>query len=113
MVENSIWVFLSLMNLELIRKIYVAIKDSTISKGFFAFGIVFLCIFLWKGSELYLQVYQWDKEWLEIITLTDEESNIEDFIGRVQFSQLVSRYAALCSGFSVGGTFVYIYRLLR
>lgn len=113
MVENSIWVFLSLMNLELIRKIYVAIKDSTISKGFFAFGIVFLFIFLWKGSELYLQVFQWDKEWMEIITLTDEESNIDDFLGRVQFSQLVNRYAGLLSGFSVGGTFIYIYRLLK
>lgn len=113
MVENAIWVFLSLMNMELIRKIYIAIKDSEISKGFIAFGFVFLCIFLWKGSELYLQIYQWDKEWLEIITLTGEDSNAGDFPLRVQFSELVSRYAGLLSGFSVGGTFIYLYKLLR
>lgn len=113
MVENAIWVFLSLMNLELIRKVYVAIKDSAISKGFIAFGIVFLCIFLWKGSELYLQIFQWDKEWIEIITLTGEESDIEQFPGRVQFSQLINRYAGFLSGISVSGTFIYIYRLLK
>jgi hypothetical protein len=113
MVENAIWVFLSLMNLELIRKVYVAIKDSEISKGFIAFGIVFLCIFLWKGSELYLQVFQWDKEWIEIITLTGEESDIAQYPGRVQFSQIINRYAGLLSGISVSGTFIYIYRLLK
>jgi len=113
MVENAIWVFLSFMNIELIRKIYSSIKDSAISKGFIAFGIVFLCIFLWKGSELYLQVFQWDKEWMEIVTLTGEDSDIALYPGRVQFSQMVSQYAGLLSSISVSGTFVYLYRLLK
>lgn len=114
MIENAIWVFLSLMNLELIRKIYLAIRDSTISKGFIAFGIVFLCIFLWKGAELYLQIFQWDKEWQEIIAvMTDEISDIAKYPLRVAFSEEVKRYAGLLSSVSVGGTFVYIYRLLR
>ena len=114
MVENSIWVFLCLMNMELIRKIYSAIRDSDISKGFIAFAAVFLCIFLWRGSDLYLQIYQWDKDWQDIIAImTEETSDIEEFIGRVQFSQEVSRYAGLLSGLSVGGAFMYMYRLLK
>lgn len=114
MVENSIWVFLCVMNIELIRKIYSAIKDSDISKGFIAFAIVFLCIFLWRGSDLYLQIFQWDKDWQDIISLmTEETSDIEEFIGRVEFSREVNRYAGMLSGISVGGAFAYMYKLLR
>lgn len=114
MVENAIWVFLCVMNLELIRKIYSAIKDSDVSKGFIAFGIVFICIFLWRGSELYLQIFQWDKDWQDIIALmTEETTDIEEYIGRVTFSQEVSRYAGLLSGISVAGAFTYMYKLLR
>ncbi|MDU0459400.1 MAG: hypothetical protein RW306_11800 [Geobacteraceae bacterium] len=114
MVENAIWVFLCVMNIELVRKIYLAIKDSDISKGFIAFGLVFLFIFLWKGSELYLQIFQWDQDWQDIIALmSDETSDIDQYPGRVQFSQEVRRYAGLLSGISVGGTFTYIYRLLK
>jgi hypothetical protein len=102
------------MNLEIIRKIYVAIKDSDISKGFIAFGVVFLCIFIWRGSDMYLQVFQWDKDWQDIIAImTEESSDIEEYIGRVTLCQEVNRYAGLLSGLSVGGAFVYMYRLLR
>ncbi|MBT1073547.1 hypothetical protein [Pelotalea chapellei] len=114
MIENAIWVFLSLMNLELIRKIYLAIKDSTISKAFIAFGVVFLCIFLWKGAELYLQIFQWDRDWQDIIAvMTDEVSDIDKYPLRVAFSETVRKYAGVASSVSVGGTFIYIYRLLR
>src|SRR6185369_11951866 len=34
MVENAIWVILCIMNLEVVRKIYTAIKGSDISRGF-------------------------------------------------------------------------------
>jgi hypothetical protein len=114
MVENAIWVFLCVMNLEIIRKIYVAIKDSDVSKGFIAFGVVFICILVWRSSDLYLQIFQWDRDWQDIIALmTEETSDIEEYMGRVQFSQEVSRYAGLLSGISVGGTFAYMYKLLR
>jgi hypothetical protein len=113
-VENSIWVFLSIMNLELIRKIYIAIKDSPISRAFIAFGIVFFLIFLWRGSELYLQIFQWDRDWQDILTvMTDEVSDINNYAGRVNFSMLVNKYAGFLSSLSVGGTFIYLYRLLR
>jgi hypothetical protein len=114
MIENAIWVFLCVMNLEILRKIFEAIRDSTISKGFIAFVIVFSFIFLWKGSELYLQVFQWDKDWQDIIAvMSDEASDIDQYPLRVQFSQAVNRYAGLFSGLSVGGTFIYFYKLLK
>ena len=114
MVENAIWVILCIMNLEVIRKIYTAIKGSDISRGFIAFGAVFICILFWKCSDLYLQIFQWDKDWQEIITLmTEESTDIEEYIGRVEFAQAVSRYAGLLSGISVGGAFTYVFRLLR
>ena len=114
MVENAIWVFLCIMNIELIRKIYSAIKDSDISKGFIAFGIVFLCIFLWKGAELYLQIYQWDNDWQDIIAvMTEETTDIEEYIGRVTFSKEIVRYAGILSSISVGGSFAYMYKLLK
>jgi hypothetical protein len=107
-------VFLSIMNLELIRKIYTAIKDSPISRAFIAFGIVFFLIFLWRGSELYLQIFQWDRDWQDIIAVSsDEVSDIDKFAGRVNFAMLVNKYAGFLSSLSVGGTFIYLYRLLR
>ena len=114
LVENSIWVFLSLMNIELIRKIFVAIKGSPLSRGFIAFGFVFICIFFWRGADLYLQIYQWDKDWLDIITVMGtEESDVEQYPVRVMIAQEMSRIGGLFSGISVGGTFMYLYRLLR
>jgi len=112
MIENATWVFLSLVNLDMVRKIYLQIRDSVIAKGFAAFGIVFICIFLWKGSELYLQVYNWDSDW-KLIMLNLGGSVPDTFVGRREFSALVNSYAGLLSGFSVGGTFIYLLRLLR
>lgn len=113
-VENAIWVFLCIMNIELVRKIYLAIKDSDISKGFIAFGVVFFCLLIWRGSDLYLQIFQWDTDWQDIIALmTDEVSDIDQYMGRVEFSRTVSRYAGILSSLSVGGTFIYIYKLLK
>jgi len=114
MVENAIWVILCIMNLEVVRKIYTAIKGSDISRGFIAFGIVFICILFWRGSDLYLQIFQWDRDWQDIISLmTEESTDIEEYMGRVTFSQEVSRYAGILSGISVGGAFTYMYRLLK
>ncbi|MDD2733255.1 MAG: hypothetical protein PHF56_04890 [Desulfuromonadaceae bacterium] len=114
MIENAIWVFLCIMNIELIRKIYSAIRDSDISKGFIAFGIVFVCIFMWRGADLYLQIFQWDQDWQDIITLmTEESTDIDEYMGRVEFSREVIRYAGVLSGVSVGGAFTYMYKLLK
>lgn len=112
MIENTTWVFLSLVNLDMVRKIYLQIRDSVIAKGFVAFGIVFIALFLWKGSDLYLQVYNWDADW-KIIMQNLGVAVPEQFIGRREFSIMVRDMAGLLAGFSVGGTFIYLVRLLR
>lgn len=101
-VENTNWVFLSLINIDLIRKIYLNVKDSPIGKGFIAFILVFVFIFLWRGSELYIQVY----------SLADPAvSDLYPF--RYNLSLICSNVGNLLAGLSVGGTFLYLAKLLR
>lgn len=99
-VENTNWVFLSLINIDLIRKIYLNIQDSPISKGFLGFIGVFVCIFLWKGSQLYIDVYSLDLIKTQY-PLRYEISFFCNFIG------------GLLSSMTVGGTFLYLAKLLR
>jgi hypothetical protein len=99
-VENTNWVFLSLINIDLIRKIYLNIKDSPISKGFLGFIAVFVCIFLWKGSLLYIDVYN-----LELIK--------NQYPLRYEISAFCNFIGGLLSSITVGGTFLYLARLLR
>jgi hypothetical protein len=113
MIENASWVFLSIINIDLIRKIYIQIKDSVIAKGFIAFGIVFVFLFLWKGAELYLQVFCWDSDWHIFATNNGIADTVDIYPGRIAFSLLVHQAAGLLSALSVGGTFIYLYRLLR
>ena len=113
MIDNVNWVFLSIINLELIRKIYNEIHDSVIAKGFIAFGVVFFFIFLWKGSLLYLQVYLWDREWYEIFAYATSTVELQEYSARIKFSEFVNQAAGILSGVSVGATFIYLYRLLR
>ncbi len=101
-VENTNWVFLSLINIDLIRKIYVNVKDSPISQGFIAFMGVFLFIFLWKGAELYIQVYD-----LNLPRVAAE------FPVRYRISEVVTNVGNLLAGLSVGGTFIFLAKLLR
>lgn len=99
-IENANWVFLSLINIDLIRKIYINVRDTPIAKGFLAFMAVFVLLFLWKGSELYIQVYNLD--------------SIADLYPlRYQLSVVVANLSNLLAGISVAGTFLYLARLLR
>lgn len=99
-VSLSNWVFLSLINIDMIRKIYVNVKDSPIGKGFLLFMLVFVSIFLWKGSELYIYVY-------DLNTLAAE------YPFRYDFSVLVSNVGNILASLSVGGAFIYLARQLR
>jgi len=94
------WVFLSLANMDLIRKIYLNVKDSPISKGFIAFLLVFFFMFLWKGSELYIRVYG-----LDIL------SGAYPF--RYRFSVAVANLGNILASLTVGGTFIYLAKELR
>ena len=99
-VENTNWVFLALINLDMLRKIYRNVKGSPIAKGFLAFMAVFFFIFLWKGSALYVQVYGLDH-------LAGQ------FPFRYQFSLLIGHLGNILASLSVGATFLYLARLLR
>lgn len=99
-IENANWVFLSLINIDLIRKIYFNVRDTPIAKGFLAFMAVFALLFLWKGSELYIQVYNLD-------TIADL------YPLRYQLSAVVANLSNLLAGISVAATFLYLARLLR
>jgi len=101
-VEDTNWVFLSLINIDLIRKIYLNIQDSPISKGFAAFIFVFAFIFLWKGSELYINIYG-----LEELAAQGE------YLGRYTLSIYCKEIGNVLAGLSVGGTFLYLAKLLR
>lgn len=97
-VENTNWVFLSLINIDLIRKIFLNIKDTPISTGFVAFIVVFACIFLWKGSQLYIDVYDLE--------------NKKDLINYT-ISYYTNLGGNLLASISVGATFLYLAKLLR
>lgn len=99
-IENANWVFLSLINIDLIRKIYLNVRDTPIAKGFLAFMAVFVLLFLWKGSELYIQVYNLD-------TIADL------YPLRYRLSEVVANLSNLLAGISVAATFLYLARLLR
>jgi hypothetical protein len=58
--ENSSWVFLTLVNLGLIAKICRKLAGTPVNQGLAALAGVCTCIVLWRGSELYLDVYRFE-----------------------------------------------------
>ena len=112
LIENSNWVFLSLINLDMIRKILIQVKGTDIARGFIAFSFVFVSIFIWRGSELYLQVYGWDTQWLSALATHGAQMSSAD-LARIAFSLEVHRVAELTSSISVAATFLYLFKLLR
>ncbi len=111
--ENSIWFFLAILNIFMVWKIFNELRDSFVAKGVLCFAIVFFFIVLWKGSELYLQIYQWDKDWMDIIDFSGEATDAAKYATRINVAQLINRYSALMSGISVAGAFSYLFKLLR
>ena len=109
-IENACWVFLVLINLDLLRKIHQQVRDTPIGPGFVAFGVVFFCVFLWRGSMLYLQVYGWDED---ATALGPVAGNAAGYPFRVGLSENVNRFASVLSSLTVGGTFLYLARLMR
>ncbi|MDO3377017.1 hypothetical protein [Geoalkalibacter halelectricus] len=99
-IEKANWVFLSIINIDMIRKIYLNVKETPISRGFLAFMAVFFFIFLWKGSQLYIEVY-------------DLGTLVGDYPFRHQLSLFVANLGNLLASVSVGATFIYLARLMR
>lgn len=112
LVGNVNWVFLALINIDLVGRIHAQVRGTRVAPGFLAFLVVFVCLFLWRGSALYLQVYGWDPEWRQIVTGAGGAAESVE-LWRIGFAQAVHRVAGLVSSLSVGATFIYLYRLLR
>lgn len=114
MAENVIWLFLSIVNILVIFKIYNEIKGSPVANGILGFALVFFFIIMWKGSDLYLQVYQWDAPWQTLVEEFDLGLQTEGLdSARVSIATTMQSIGATCSGISVVGTFAYLIRLLR
>jgi hypothetical protein len=111
--ENTIWFFLSMVNIYMVWKIFNELRDSFVASGILCFSAVFFFIMLWKGSGLYLQIYQWDKDWMDIIDFTGESTDAAKYAVQIKTAQLINRYSALLSGISVGVTFSYLFRLMK
>lgn len=111
-VENACWTFLVVINLDLLRKIHLQVRETPIGPGFVAFGVVFLLIFLWRGSMLYLQVYGWDEEG-QALGAAGGNLAASDFPFRVGLAANVNRFASMLSSVSVGATFLYLARAMR
>ncbi|MDP1830140.1 MAG: hypothetical protein Q8L48_43150 [Archangium sp.] len=108
-VENACWVFLVVINLDLLRKIHVQVRDTPIGPAFRGFGAVFFLIFLWRGSVLYLQAYGWDADAASAGIVTDAAQ----FPFRVGLATNVNRFASLLSSVTMGGTFLFLARAMR
>jgi len=114
MVENSIWLFLSIVNIFVILKIYREIKGSPIANGILSFALVFFFIVMWKGSDLYLQMYQWDASWQTLVEEYDFSVKSEGLDSAfVKLATQMHSVGAMFSGISVVGSFAYLIRLLR
>ncbi|MDU0460754.1 MAG: hypothetical protein RW306_18650 [Geobacteraceae bacterium] len=114
MAENTVWLFLSIVNIFVVLKIHHEIKGSPIANGILSFVLVFFFIVIWKGSELYLQMYQWDPAWQMLVEEFDFSIKSEGIDGAmVQIAKTMSSAGAMLSGLSVVGTFAYLFKLVR
>jgi hypothetical protein len=112
MVENTTWVMLVVINIDLLRKIHAQVGDTPIGPGFLGFIVVFVCIFLWRGSMLYLQVYGLDPDG-QLLGATAGGLRAVDYPFRVALSTNVNTFASVLSSLSVGAVFVYLARAMR
>lgn len=113
MMNNTVWFFLCILNIYYIAKIYMEMKDSPIAKGIICLGLVFVFALIWKGSGMYLNMYMWDKSWLDIIEFTGGSTDIKEHMGKVSFARSLFKTFNFVTSISVAGTFAYLFKLLR
>lgn len=113
MVDNAVWVFFSLFIIYLTLGSYSIIKESDIAKGILMLTFSFVLIIIWKASELYLQIFLLDNAWQNIISLTDETSNVYFHPMLTRYLNVINASSGILASISVGGAFAYIYREMR
>lgn len=113
--NNIVWVLLCLVNIVTVARIYREIDSSPIAKGILGLGIVFLFSLIWKGSSLYLIMYQWDKDWMMIAKAAGVASLLPDIAShtyRIEFAKSVFRSFNILTSMSVMASFLYLLRLM-
>jgi hypothetical protein len=113
MMNNIVWTFLCILNLYYVVKIYMEMKDSPIANGIVCLGLVFVFALIWKASGMYLMMYQWDKAWMDIIEFTGESTDIKLHMAKVETARWLFKTFNVLTSFSVAGTFMYLFKLLR
>lgn len=113
MMNNIVWTFLCILNIYYVVKIYMEMKDSPIANGIICLGMVFVFALIWKASGMYLMMYQWDKGWMNIIEFTGESTDIKLHMAKVETARWLFKTFNVLTSFSVAGTFIYLFRLLR
>jgi hypothetical protein len=111
LIENANWVFLALINIDMSLKIHEQVRESPIARGFVGFIVCFALIFLWRGSELYLQVYGWDLDYAKLAGRAAVAMPADAI--RIPFSRAVHEITGLLASLTVGGTFGYLVKKLR
>ena len=113
MMNTIVWTFLCILNIYYIAKIYKEMKDSPIVNGIICLGMVFVFALIWKAAAMYLLVYQWDKEWLDIIEFTGESTDIQLHLAKAETARWLNQTFNFITSISVAGTFAYLFKLLR
>ncbi len=113
LMSSTVWFYLCLINILTVIKIYTAMKGSPISKGILSFGLFFVFALVWKGTDLYLMIYQWDESWLDITKISSLSTDISLHSSRVKIADMILKTFNFLTGLSVAGSLAYLYRLLR
>jgi hypothetical protein len=112
-IANAIWVILCIANIELCRKIYLSLRNSSIGKGFLGFAVAFALIMFWKGAFLYQQIYQWDRLGQDIYYISGQYLDIDDYADIVKFTYHIISYTGILASMTVVGTHLYFLRQLK
>lgn len=113
--NNIVWVMLCLVNIITVTRIYRELEGSPVAKGILGLGLVFLFSLIWKGSSLYLIMYQWDKDWMMIAKTVGAAGLLPDIashVYRIEFAKTMFKTFNILTSISVMGSFAYLLRVM-
>lgn len=112
--ECTIWLFLSFINIYVVFSIWREMKGAPTSAGIASLCLVFICLAAWKGSSLYLLIYQWDNSWQSLVEtyyLELKTYGMESILAASAYR--LNSVAGLLAGILSGVSFTWLYTLFR